>query len=234
MQGINVIGGLPQTILQKINKTLAASVAGSVVVNDDAPVFAGDTESALASLVITGASTSNTLNGVLYAVISGHGVNTTLTLYSDAAKTVSVATGALVGHAGGAVVLAEVARSGMSATWTAPADPADNAAIVVTLGTVNGMKLSPAYAEGVRGVVLDAGVAAAGAMRVVTAGVARVLLKDANAAVKGGWLYTSDTAGRAVCALARDPSILERQIGYAEEDATAGVGQTVLAQIVLR
>lgn len=218
----------------KINKTGAASVLGSVVVSDDAPVITGDTGSALSSLVLYGTNMGNTLNGVLYGAITGHDVATTLTLYSDAARTVSVATGALAGVAGGTITLAEVSRSSLGGTVAVTANPEDCATIVVTLGTANAVKLAPAYAEGVRGVVNGSGDASGAAMRVAVSGFARVLLKDATAATRGGWIYTSGTAGRAVCALARDPSIIERQIGYAEEDVAAGVGQTVLAQIVLR
>lgn len=220
--------------IEAVNKTGATSVRGTILASDDALVFAGDTVAALASLVVTGANMNNTLSGMLYAVISGHGANTTLTLYSDAAKTVSVAIGALVGHAGGAVVLAEVARSGLSATWTAPVDPADNAAIVVTIGTAGAVKIAPAYATGVRGVVLDSGIIAANTIRVGTSGIVSVLLKDATAAVKGGWIYTSNVAGCAVCALLRIDSMIEQQIGYALEDVAAGVGKTVLVQLALR
>lgn len=69
---------------------------------------------------------TRTIKTPIYWTLTGNGVDTTVTLYSDAAHTAQLATGALGGIGGGAIVVAATGGSGVSATVTAAANPAND------------------------------------------------------------------------------------------------------------
>lgn len=76
---------------------------------------------AITSIGLTGMSDANTNNGLLYGSITGT-TNSTVTIFKDAARSASVATGSVVRSAGGTVTLAEANSSGISGTCVIIAD----------------------------------------------------------------------------------------------------------------
>ncbi len=83
------------------------------------PVELGDPAAQLSGWTITGATETNTANGVLYGALTTGDetpTNYTVTLYSDAARTVAVAAGTREGN--GAITLAAVNDSGITGEVT--------------------------------------------------------------------------------------------------------------------
>jgi hypothetical protein len=87
----------------------------------------------------------------------------------------------------------------------------------------NAVQLTEGDAIDPVGVMYDSGIADGSECWIVIAGRAQVLLKDGDAGVRGYWLGTSDTAGRAECKAAPG-LILEhmQEIGHCMESASSG------------
>lgn len=90
----------------------------------------------------------------------------------------------------------------------------------------------PGDAEYPMGIVYESGIPDGSLMLVVVSGVAKVLLKDGEAATAGYWCGVSDTAGRMITANAVPGTPTHnREIGHCLETKSAGT--SVLAMVNL-
>jgi len=113
-------------------KTGYAPAQYDILMSKDVVDITTQAVAAISALVLTGFTDANTNNGVLYGSITGT-TNSTVTIFKDAARSASVATGAVVRSAGGAVTLAEANSSGISGTCNIIADAVNAADLVATV-----------------------------------------------------------------------------------------------------
>ena len=100
-------------------------------------------------------------------------------------------------------------------------------------GVDNAFILTGADDDECLGAVYEAGVADGSQAWVVVAGIAEVLLKDTTEAIRGNWVETSDTAGRADATQASPAAAPAhfQEIGHSIENKSSGTN--VLAKIVM-
>lgn len=223
------VTSLGEIQIKGINKTGAASVAGTLLVPDLHQVIAS-TSYATASAV-TGIASTNSTGGRLYlsvAVVGGFG---TVLVFSDEAQTNQVAHGALGDNLGGAAALSADGGSGIGGTITlAAACPA----VAETTGTIDA-GTTAAYQKaaiddtGVIAVCAEAGIADGASMWItIPGGIALVLAEATATFARGQYVRSgSTTAGRAQADDAASALDAQKYIGRSIGRKEAGVGTTV-------
>lgn len=220
--------------IKALNRTGAATEEGMVV----SPFVGWDVSPGSTTLsnavLVAGDSLANTSAGKLYLAVTVPGGAATVSAYSDAARTVKVAEGALADNLGGTVSLAAVGGSGLSFDIDVEAGAVAAADATMVRGALCAVQEAAAAAADQIGVMYTDGIPDGGDCWIVVAGRCQVQVGAGAEIPWGSALITHATSSGIVQAqYAADSSKQQRLVGWAD-GRIEGTGTTVGCHLELR